>query len=358
MAEPGIVYEPWRSLDGGKRYCLVDTMELLEIYRRNARLASMIATVSGGRTLLLIPAVVDECANVFCLHKPDTSSREYTYVSDESGEIYGYLDGPATEEDFDVDPRSRRDFDRLLAQTLNGWDIAFAAAEPEPGTLDAAKKYLPEKKYRNRKGVALSPVDCLILRLAVENDNVDIITDDLALARAVSAECSEGRVSNALAAYFGRLNMTALFISKALNLGFVDCRPIRDTIEYSTKDQGVLIEVHLSPDGLSASGGSTIDRLGYGGVDGSVFAFLSFVQLVVVEWYCACGDVGWKRFDKEWSNTGWDFDIMEITDKTRRPHYDVAKRILEESRGRYCACSRLDERPLHEEFRKIMVGAE
>ena len=89
MAEPAITYQPWRSLDGGKRYYLVDTMELLELYRRNTRLASMVVTVGGNRTLLLIPAVVDECARVFDLHKPDTSSREYTYVGDESGEVCG-----------------------------------------------------------------------------------------------------------------------------------------------------------------------------------------------------------------------------------------------------------------------------
>lgn len=231
MAEPGIAYQPWRSLDGDKRYYLVDTMELLEIYRRNARLASMVATVGGDRTPLLTPEVVDECAKVFDLHKPDTSSREYMYVSDESGEIYSYLEGPATEEDFDVALKSRGDFDRLLAQTLAGWDLKFTAGEPEQGTLDAARRMRAEKKYRNWKGVPLSRADCVILRLAVENGNVDVVTDDMVLAKAVSAECGPGRASNALAAYFGRLNMTARFLSRALDLGFVDCRPVRDAIE-------------------------------------------------------------------------------------------------------------------------------
>ena len=65
MAEPCIVYEPWKLLDSKKRYCLIDTMVLLQIYRRNARLASMVDIVRDGRMLLLIPDVVDECASVF-----------------------------------------------------------------------------------------------------------------------------------------------------------------------------------------------------------------------------------------------------------------------------------------------------
>ncbi|MBI1658874.1 MAG: hypothetical protein IS632_08930 [Thaumarchaeota archaeon] len=355
MAEPGITYQPWRSLDGSKRYYLVDTMELLELYRRNSRLASMVVTVGGDRTLLLIPAVVDECVKVFDRYKPDTSSREYMYVGDESGQICSYLEGPATEEDFDVEPSSRGDFDRLLAQTLDWCDIAFAAAEPEPGTLNAAKSVYAEKKYKNKKGEPLSPVDCIILRLAVENGNMDVVTDDMALARAVSAECGAGRASNALAAYFGRLNMTARFLSRALNLDFVDCKPVRDDIEYSAPSYGRLIEVNLSPDGMSASYRRVIDELGDGKPDGSVSSFMSFVQMVVVDWYCACGDADWKRFDKEWIRTEWDVGAMKITGKTRRPHYDTAKSVLNEYRGRYCACSRPDERSLHEEFRKIMA---
>ena len=77
-----------------------------------------------------------------------------------------------------------------------------------------------------------------MLRLAVENGNVDVVTDDVALAGAISAECGAGRASNALAAYFGRLNMTARFLSRALNLNFVDCRPARDAIEYSAPGHG------------------------------------------------------------------------------------------------------------------------
>ena len=52
---------------------------------------------------------------------------------------------------------------------------------------------------------------------------------------------------------------------------------------------------------MNASGGRAIDEMGQSGMNGSTFAFMSFVQLVVMEWYCACGDAGWKGFDKEWN---------------------------------------------------------
>lgn len=365
MTEPHIAYEPWRSLDPGRRYCLIDTMDLLQVYRRDRRLASMVETVRDGRTMLLVPGVVDECFSVFQKHKPDTASAEPIYVGDESGDIYELFDAPITREDFDVETRSRGEFDRLLAECLRGWDIEFAAVRPDPGALDAAMAMRAEKKYRGRNGVPLSRVDCILLRLAIENRNVDVITDDLALARAVSAECGPERVSCVLSDYIGRLNMTARFLSKVLKVGFIDCNPIRDTIEYRAAGahpgragQSVLVEVRLSHDGVGATHGLAIRDLGRCEADDAVRALLSLVRMVVLDWYCACGDADWAKFDREWISTEWDFDTKQITGKTRRPHYNTAKRILEEYRGRYCACSKPDERRLHEEFRDIMAEAD
>ena len=74
MTESCLIYKPWQSLDPEKQYCLVDTMVLLQIYRRNLRLTAMADAVRGDKVLLLIPAVVDECFSVFHTHKPDTAS--------------------------------------------------------------------------------------------------------------------------------------------------------------------------------------------------------------------------------------------------------------------------------------------
>ena len=358
MAESPLGYKSWQTLDGRKRYCLADTMVLLQIYRRDARLASMAETVRDGRTLLLVPALVDECAAVFNAHKPDTSSPEYMYVGDEAGNIYEHLIGPATKEDVAVEPQSRSGFDRLLAQTLRGWGIEFTAARPEPGALDGAETLHARKTYKNRKGKPLSLVDCLILRLAVENDNVDVITDDLALARAVSDKCGEGRASNALGAYFGRLNMTARFLSDMLDLDFVYCNPIRNTIEYRAAgarqvraSQDTLAEVRLSHDGIGATYGPAIRSAEQ---EVALFMLSAFIEMVMLDWYCACGDANWAEFDKKWGGMKRDVDTGQPASKTSIRYYDTAKRILRDNRWRYCACSKSGERHLHEEFKSIM----
>lgn len=131
MTEPSTAYGPRLSLDHGKRYCLVDTMVLLQIYRRNPRLAAMVDAVRDGRDLLLVRDVIDECFSVFQKNKPDTASAESVYVSDESGEIYEIFDPPVTHEDFRVEPRSREEFDGLLAEFLQGRGIEPAVALPD-----------------------------------------------------------------------------------------------------------------------------------------------------------------------------------------------------------------------------------
>lgn len=375
MTEPHIAYEPWRSLDPGRRYCLIDTMDLLQVYRSDRRLASMVETVRDGRTMLLVPGVVDECFSVFQRHKPDTASAEPIYVGDESGYIYELFDAPIAREDFDVEPRSRGEFDRLLAECLRRWGIEFAAARPDPGALAAAMAIHAEKRYRGRGGVPLSRVDCILLRLAIENRNVDVITDDATLARAVLTECGPERASLALSYYFGRLNMTADFLTRILGVGLIYCNPIRDHIEYhirdarskltprphpdpdseARKDRSLLCSIQVSSDDMGVSYGPARRNLALDDTRAATFALLDFVGMVVADWYCACGDEGWTKFDKKWTDVEYDYDTMQVKSRANRPYYDIAKSVLEKNRGRYCACSKPNERRLHEGFRDIMA---
>lgn len=117
---------------------MVGTMVLLQIYRRNARLVAMADAVRGGLELLLVPDVVDECETVFRRHKPDLPSAESIFTGDGSGGIYEHIFGAAPE-NFAVEPRSHGDFGRLLAETIRGFGMGFAASVPEPGALDGAK---------------------------------------------------------------------------------------------------------------------------------------------------------------------------------------------------------------------------
>ena len=378
MTEPRTAYGPRPSLDPGKRYCLVDTMVLLQVYRRDPRLAAMVDVVRDGRDLLLVRDVIDECFGVFQKNKPDTASAESIYVGDESGEIYELFDPPVTHEDFRVEPRSRGEFDGLLAESLQGRGIEPVVALPDPDEIDAAKAICAGKKYRNKRGVPLSRVDCILLSLAIKNRNFDVVTDDAALAKAVSAECGPGRASRALSDYFGRLNMTADFLARILGVGFIDCNLVRDYTEYrivdaqsritprfhpsrgsaARKNRSLFCSVQVSPGDMGISPGPASRNLARDGAEGAMFALLDFVWLVVVGWYCACGDAGWAKFDKEWSDAEYDHDTMRITGRTNKPYYDIAKSVLEKNRGRYCACSKPDERRLHEEFRTIMSKAD
>ena len=376
MTESCLIYKPWQSLDPEKQYCLVDTMVLLQIYRRNLRLTAMADAVRGDKVLLLIPAVVDECFSVFHTHKPDTASAESIFVGDESGDVYEHFLGPVTHEDFVVEPKSRSEFDCLLAEGLDEWEIEFTAFKPNSDTLGIAKKMHGEKLYKNKKGEPISLVDCIILRLAIENQNIDVLTDDAALAKATLAECGLGRASHALTDYFGRLNMTAYFLSSVLDVGFIDCIPIRDRIEYHAidtrpdetndllsrksgqrdapdQDSSMLFVIQSSPDSMGAERGPAIRDLKRSDTSDVVFALMRFVSLVVQDWYCACGDPNWAKFDKEWHDVQYNIDTMQTVGKVRKPYYDTAKSILDNYRERYCACARPDERQLHEAFKSI-----
>lgn len=333
----------------------------------------MIDVVRDGRELLLVLDVLDECFDVFQRNKPDTASAESIYTADESGNIYEIFDTPVTHEDFYIEPRSRDEFGGLLVEYLQSRGIEFTAAKLDQVEIDAAMAIRSEKRYRNKKGVPLARVDCILLHLAIDNRNVDVITDDAALAAAVSSECGPGRAAPALSYYIGRLNMTADFLARVLGMDFIDCNPIRDYIEYhivdtqaeltprfhpcqgssARKDQSLFCSVQVSPNDISASPGPASRDLARGAADTAISALLDFVWLVVMDWHCACGDAGWAKFDKAWTDVEYDFHTMQIKSRTNKPHYDIAKSILKKNRRRYCACSRPEERSLHEALQTI-----
>ena len=374
MGKPPIMYQSWKSLDPAKRYCLADTMVLLQIYRRDLRLTAMTDSVLDGRTLLIIPEVMRECRNVFYKEKPDTASAEFIYGGDESGEVYEVSVGAVTREDIWIEPKSRNEFDELLSESLRMWWMKYTAVRPERDTYNASKKKVVEKPYPNKKGVPLSHVDCLLLCLASENSNVEILTDDMHLTMAIDTECGPGRASNVLAAYFGRLNMTAHFLGKILNVGYIDCRLIRNRIEYHVMNQdlygtrgspnalkprpssqpepSMIFAVDISSGGMSGTYGKASRGSEH---DNALMALMNFLDMVVLDWHCACEDPTWSEFDKRWHDVEHDFDTMKITSKTCKPYYETAKYVLNANRKRYCACGRPDAIRLHEEFKKIIA---
>lgn len=349
-------------------------MVLLQIYRRDLRLTAMTDFVLDGRTLLIIPDIVRECRNVFDKEKPDTASAEFIYGGDDSGEVYEINVGAVTREDIWIEPKSPNEFDELLSESLHTWGMQYATVRPEPNTHVTTKKKATEKPYPNKKGVPLSYVDCLLLCLAKDNPNVNVLTDDMSLTLAIDTECGSGRASNVLAAYFGRLNMTSHFLGKILKVGDIECRPIRNRIEYHVKNQdlhgagdlpntskprtssqpepSMIFAVDISADGMSGTYGESGRGLKH---DKILMTLMNFLDMVVLDWYCACGDPTWSEFDKRWHDVKHNLDTTKITSKTRKPYYTIAKRVLNANRKRYCACDRPEEIRLHEEFKKIMA---
>ena len=147
---------------------------------------------------------------------------------------------------------------------------------------------------------------------AIENQNIDVLTDDTALAKATLAECGSGRASSALTDYFGRLNMTAYFLSSVLNVGFIDCIAIRDRIEYHARDtrpdetndllsrksgqrdapdqdSSMLFVIQASPDSMGAERGPAIRDLKRSDTSGVAFALMRFVSLVVQDGIAPAG---------------------------------------------------------------------
>ena len=106
---------------------------------------------------------------------------------------------------------------------------------------------------------------------------------------------------------------------------------------------------------MGAERGPAIRDLKRSDTSDVAFALMRFVSLVVQNWYCACGDPNWAKFDKEWHDVQYNIDTMQTVGKVRKPYYDTAKSILDNYRKRYCACARPDERQLHEAFKTIAL---
>lgn len=355
----------------------MDTMVLVQVYRRDERLVAIVDAVLDGRTILLIPDVVSECFGVFNKYKPDTTSGERVIVSSESEYVYEHCFAPLTREDLVVDSGSRDEFNRLLVNGLEKYDMDFVAYEPESETYKIARNIHAQNSYKNKKGEPLSLVDCTLLLLAIENQNINVLTDDSALTRAIHERCGESRVASVLNDYFGRLNMTARFLGRMLNVRIVDCVSIRDRIEYHLQDSGkgsvagfaqpqpsqhhyldqspsLILAMRYSPDCVSVEAGPIIRNLKHGNPHNVLAALIVFFEQVVLDWYCACGGSNEKEFGRGLRDVKYTYDNIQITTNVNKQYYAMAKGILIQNRKNYCACASPARRNLHKKFREIM----
>ena len=133
------------------------------------------------------------------------------------------------------------------------WDRfgAFVMAGPSRKTQNAASEANKEQKYCNKDGVCLSCVDCLMLRLAVENPNVDVLTQDATLIRAICAECGflgRPRTRRALSNYHNRqFDISNMIHWLARGNPFVNIQDVLWDTKYEFDSWKVIISDTLTP---------------------------------------------------------------------------------------------------------------
>ena len=124
-------YSPWAALDEGKRYCLIDAVDIVEVYRGMPDIIDGVRDAVGERTLLVIPNVVAEAAGV-C---KELSGKDWDDLKTLESDIMSSLKALGVQVAFVHLP------DDVLAAAV------FKQANAEPA---------------NHDGVRLSPVDCML----------------------------------------------------------------------------------------------------------------------------------------------------------------------------------------------------
>ena len=200
----------WDDLDPAKKYATADTMVLLTAFRHSSDAIRDIGDALDGRVLLVVPRVIREAFNVY----KDMGLRD-DIVDLEHFELFVY-------------GRMR---DRFGTPVV---------AEPSHETQHAASKAHKKKKYCNEDGVCLSYVDCLMLRLAVENPNVNVLTEDVTLTLAICVECGflgPTRTPRVLANYYyRRFDISNMIHWLARGKPSVDVRDVLWNTEYRLDD--------------------------------------------------------------------------------------------------------------------------
>ena len=175
-------YSPWSELGENRRYCLIDTTDIVEVYRSMPDVLDGVRDVIGDRTLLVVPNVVAESAGV---------------CKELSGK--------------DWDDLKTLESDIMSSLKALGVPVEFAHL-PEY-VLESAEAKHAKAEYANSDGTKLSLIDCMLLCVAAGATNIDVMTEDQTLKNAIGAECGTDRTCTAREKYQKRNGCTAWFIS-------------------------------------------------------------------------------------------------------------------------------------------------
>ena len=90
--------------------------------------------------------------------------------------------------------------------------LPFILVQLPDGIPSSAADVHSRKEYTNPKGVPLSMIDCILLSVAKRYPNVDVMTADAALAKAIGTECGDGRARSPRIRYYKRRRDAAWFV--------------------------------------------------------------------------------------------------------------------------------------------------
>ena len=251
-------YLPWHT-DENKRYCLMDTMDVVTVYRKAPDIMNGVRTVLEGRTLVVIPNVVAESAGV-C---KELSGKEWD-------------DLKTLESDIEEGVREL------------GVPVEFAF--PPDGVLSEATA---RHANADPDGTKLSFVDTILLCIAARMANVDVMTEDKALRNAIEAECGAGRTCSSREKYQKRNGRTAWFISVVTGNDEPWWKMRDGRIEYLSGDSSVAV-LEIAGDDWGTVRECAIDK------PGAAAAIGTFYQTALLNDYCPCGSSDGRPFRCMW----------------------------------------------------------
>ena len=243
-------YAAWHSLDHSKRYSIVDTMALVDLYRRSMDSGIGMAEALGDSVIAILPDIMREAA---------AKCRELG----------------------DYSWSTLEEFERSMVECLEEFGAPYSMVDPSNDIILDARIQYEKGIYLNRHGNPLSVVDCTLLCAAARADNVDVVTADGKLSEAVAERYGNGRTHSSRVNYYRRRRSTARFVKavSGLDVEWIESGII---LEYSDADGPVIV---LDTSGTEAA----VVACSMASKPGAAEAIRTFFMVAIPYMWCQCG---------------------------------------------------------------------
>ena len=173
-------YIELESLDPNIRYCMADTMAMVDLYRDALDSLDGIMSALNNRTMIVIREVMEE------------SFEKCTEIGCTADML--------------------NNFEHTMIAKIHESKIPVVLGKLPKSVLKEAVSQHSKKEYPNRYGTPLSAVDCLLLCTAVQFPHIDIMTSDCTLSDAISKQCGKTRTCTSRTDYYRRRYNTNWFV--------------------------------------------------------------------------------------------------------------------------------------------------